>query len=202
MSELERWETTYGTAEYVFGTAPNRFLASCKPLLPKTGKALAVADGEGRNGVWLAEQGLDVLSVDFSPTAQDKARRLAAAKGVSVTFALGDAHAWVYPSAAYDVVIDIFTQFSPPDARARKWAGLMDSLKSGGLLIVQGYTPRQLHYGTGGPRQVENLYTREILIEAFGHLHDVRITEEEAELDEGPRHRGMSAIIGLTARKP
>jgi SAM-dependent methyltransferase len=202
MSELDKWEKTYATADYVFGTAPNRFLAACQPLLPKTGKALAVADGEGRNGVWLAEQGLDVLSVDLSPAAQAKAKRLAEAKGVRVTFALGDAHAWAHPSAAYDVVVDIFTQFSPPDARTQKWAGMLDSLKAGGLVIVQGYTPRQLEFGTGGPKLVENLYTRELLIEAFGQLHEVRITESEEELDEGPRHRGMSAIIGLTARKP
>jgi SAM-dependent methyltransferase len=202
MGELERWETTYATAEYVFGTAPNRFLATCKPILPKAGRALAIADGEGRNGVWLAEQGLDVLSLDFSPTAQAKAKRLADERGVSVSFEQGDAHTWSYPTAAFDVVVDVFTQFSTPNARTLKWTGMLGALKSGGVLIVQGYTPRQLVYGTGGPKSIENLYTRELLVQAFGHLRDVSIVEEEVELDEGPRHRGMSAIIGLTARKP
>jgi hypothetical protein len=76
------------------------------------------------------------------------------------------------------------------------------ALKPGGLLIVQGYTPRQLEYGTGGPKQLEHLYTREMLEEAFGDLDDVRIVEEECELREGSGHSGMSAVVGLTARKP
>jgi len=76
-TEYDRWESRYRVPEYAFGTAPNYFLGSCKALLPRSGKALAVADGEGRNGVWLAEQGLDVLSIDFSPSAQQKARALA-----------------------------------------------------------------------------------------------------------------------------
>ena len=75
------------------------------------------------------------------------------------------------------------------------------ALKSGGLLILQGYTPKQLQYGTGGPKEIENLYTRAMIEQAFGDLHDVIITEEEREMHEGAAHGGMSAVIGLTARK-
>ena len=160
MSEYDRWETRYAINDFVFGKAPNYFLASCKALLPKSGKVLAVADGEGRNGVWLAEQGLDVLSLDFSPTAQAKAKKLAAERGAKLAFELGDVHTWAYPEAAYDVVVEIFTQFSTPAERAMKWAGMRKALKPGGLLILQGYTPKQLQYGTGGPQVLENLYTR------------------------------------------
>ena len=103
---------------------------------------------------------------------------------------------------AFDVVVEIFTQFSAPADRARKWAGMRRALKRGGLLIVEGYTPKQLDYGTGGPKQVEHLYTRDMLQRAFGDLADVAIIEEERELNEGPGHSGMSAYIGLTARKP
>ena len=78
MSEYERWQTRFAATDYVFGEAPNAFLARQQALLPKAGKVLAVSDGEGRNGVWLAEQGLDVVSLDFSPKAQEKARALAA----------------------------------------------------------------------------------------------------------------------------
>jgi SAM-dependent methyltransferase len=202
VSELERWETRYAPAEYAFGKAPNYFLAACRPLLPPAGRALAVADGEGRNGVWLAEQGLDVVSLDFSPTGQRKARALAAERGVHVTFVQADVHSWDYPAAAFDVVVEIFTQFSPPAERARKWAGMRRALKPGGLLILQGYTPKQLDYGTGGPKEIENLYSRALLEEAFGDFRDLAIVEEERELHEGSSHGGMSAVIGLTGRKP
>jgi SAM-dependent methyltransferase len=200
-SEYERWENRYRVPGYAFGTEPNYFLASCKALLPRSGKALAVADGEGRNGIWLAEQGLDVLSIDFSPTAQEKARALAKQRGVSLTIAPADVHAWDYPDAAFDVVVEIFTQFSSPAERAKKWAGMRKALKPGGLLIIQGYTPKQLQYGTGGPKQVENLYTRAMLEAAFGDLRDVAIVEEELEIHEGTSHGGMSAVINLTARR-
>lgn len=201
-SELSHWQERYSTPDYRFGKAPNEFLAACRPLLPARGKALAVADGEGRNGVWLAKQGLDVLSIDFAPAALEKARKLADENKVSVTFEEADVHAWPYPDAAFDVVAEIFTQFSTPAQRALKWAGMRRALKRGGLLIVQGYTPKQLQYGTGGPKQVEHLYTREMLEHAFGDLADLVIVEEEPELNEGPGHSGMSAVIGLTARKP
>jgi SAM-dependent methyltransferase len=199
--EYQRWETRFGVPDYVFGTQPNYFLASCKPLLPHSGRALAVADGEGRNGVWLAEQGLNVLSLDFSPSAQHKAEALAKQRGVAITFLRADVHAWDYPEAAFDVVVEIFTQFSSPAERTRKWAGTRRTLKPGGLLILQGYTPKQLQYGTGGPKAVENLYTRSMLEAAFGGFRDLTIVEEEVEMHEGTSHAGMSAVINLTARK-
>jgi SAM-dependent methyltransferase len=201
-AEFDRWQARYATPDYIFGSEPNEFLARCRPLLPRSGKVLAVADGEGRNGVWLAKQGLDVTSIDFSPIAQEKARALAKDNRVAVTFIEADVHAWAYPAETFDVVAEIFTQFSTPAERAPKWAGMRRALKRGGLLIVQGYTPKQLEYGTGGPKQVEHLYTRAMLERAFGDLDDVQILEEERELHEGAAHSGMSAVIGLTARKP
>ena len=187
--------------DYVFGKGPNYFLASCEALLPRSGTALAVADGEGRNGVWLASKGLDVTSLDFSETGQEKAAALAAERGVTMTLVHADVHSWAYPDAAFDVVVEIFTQFSSPAERARKWAGMRKALKPGGLLILQGYTPKQLQYGTGGPKEPENLYTRQMLETAFGDFHDLAFVEEELEMQEGSRHAGMAAVIGLTARK-
>lgn len=201
LSEYQRWEDRYAVPEYIFGREPNYFLASCKPLLPKSGKALAVADGEGRNGIWLAEQGLDVVSLDFSPSAQKKAEALARERDVRIAFLRADVHSWNYPDAAFDVVVEIFTQFSTPAERAKKWAGMRKTLKPGGLLIIQGYTPKQLQYGTGGPKQVEQLYTRAMLEEAFRGFHDMRIVEEEVDMHEGTSHGGMSAVINFTARK-
>jgi SAM-dependent methyltransferase len=202
LNEYERWEARFATPEYAFGKEPNEFLKSCKHLLPPSGRALAVADGEGRNGVWLAEQGLDVLAIDFSPSAQRKARALAAERHVDVTVIQADVHDWGYPQSAFDVVVEIFTQFSAPAERSRKWAGMRRALKSGGLLVIVGYTPKQLEYATGGPKQIENLYTRALLEREFGDFRDLTIVEEERELREGASHAGMSAVIGLTARKP
>jgi ubiquinone/menaquinone biosynthesis C-methylase UbiE len=201
MSEYERWESRYATPAYVFGTEPNYFLASVRPMLPRKGKALAVADGEARNGVWLAQQGLEVLSLDFSPAAQEKGRQLARERGVRVSFELADVHTWPYPDAGFDVVVEIFTQFSTPAERALKWSEIRRALKPGGLLILQGYTPKQLQYATGGPKQLENLYTREMLEQAFAGFKGMRFVEEEREMHEGVRHNGMSAVIGLTAIK-
>jgi SAM-dependent methyltransferase len=200
--EYERWEARYSAPDYVFGKEPNYFLVKCKPLLPPTGRVLAVADGEGRNSVWLAEQGLDVHAIDFSPTAQDKARALARERGVNVIFELADVHNWTYPEAAYDVVCEIFTQFSTPTERVLKWAGMRKALKPGGLLIIQGYTPKQLVYGTGGPKQLDQLYTRPMLEKAFAGFQHMVFTEEELEMHEGASHSGISAVIGLTCQKP
>jgi len=201
MNEYARWEARFATPDYAFGKEPNYFLKSCRPLLARHGRALAVADGEGRNGVWLAEQGLDVLSLDFSPTAQNKARALAAERGVKVTFIEADVHSWDYPQAAFAVVVEIFAQFSLPSERAIKWRGMRRSLQPGGLLIIQGYTPKQLQYGTGGPKRLENLYTRAMLEQEFADFRDLKIVEEEREMHEGSSHAGMSAVIGLTAIK-
>lgn len=201
-SDLDHWESRFASPDYRFGKEPNEFLVGCKPLLPKHGKALAVADGEGRNGVWLAKQGLEVTSTDFSPSAQAKAKKLAAENNVTVNFVETDAHEWPYPAETFDVVAEIFTQFSTPEKRTKKWAGMRRALKRGGLLILQGYTPKQLEYATGGPKQIEQLYTHELLERSFGDLKDFHIVEEERELQEGSGHSGMSAVIGLTARKP
>ena len=201
MSEFDRWETRYSTPDYAFGREPNYFLAACKHLLPKSGRALAVADGEGRNGVWLAQQGLDVVSLDFSPAAQAKAAALARDQGVAMMIERGDVHDWNYPEDAFDVVCEIFTQFSTPAERARKWDGMKKALKPDGLLIVIGYTPKQLQYGTGGPKEIEKLYSRALFEEAFGGFRDVRIAEEELDMHEGASHAGLSAVIHLTGRK-
>jgi hypothetical protein len=97
--------------------------------------------------------------------------------------------------------VEIFTQFSSPPERAMKWAGMRRALKPGGLLIIQGYTPKQLTFGTGGPKQVENLYTRAMLERAFCDFRNMKILEEEREIYEGTSHGGMSAVINLTAMK-
>jgi SAM-dependent methyltransferase len=196
------WDARYAGDTYVFGEEPNVFLASKAELLKPGMKALAVADGEGRNGVWLASQGLDVLSIDGSPVAQEKAKKLAAARGVSMMIEHCDLSAWEFPEAAFDLVAAIYIQFAGPEFRDQLFEHFRKTLKPGGLLLLTGYRPEQLAYGTGGPRMIENLYTEDMLRLAFTDFEILELESQDALVDEGPGHSGMSALVNLVARKP
>jgi SAM-dependent methyltransferase len=199
--ELARWQQRFAAPGYVFGTEPNLFLKAHAHLLRQGENALAIADGEGRNGVFLAEQGLDVLSVDFSPLAQEKARKLAKERGVTLRVEQADIVAWDWPNAAFDVVAAIFFQFSAPPEREKIFAGIKKTLKPGGLLLLEGYGPKQIEYKTGGPSDLSRLYTRALLQDAFGEFSALDIREYDTELREGERHAGLSALIDLVGRK-
>ena len=199
--EFERWQERFAAPGYLFGTAPNEFLKNHAHLLKKGEMALAIADGEGRNGVFLAEQGLDVTSVDFSPLAQAKARKLAAERGVTLKVEQVDIVNWDWPAEAFDVVAAIFFQFAGPEGRDKIFAGIKKTLKPGGLLLIEGYGPKQLEYKTGGPGRLENLYTRELLEKAFADFSSIEVREYDAEINEGPGHGGMSALVDLVGRK-
>jgi cyclopropane fatty-acyl-phospholipid synthase-like methyltransferase len=201
MTELERWEARFAGLEYHFGTEPNAFLKSKAGLLKPGQKALSIADGEGRNGVFLAEQGLDVLATDFSPTALAKSQALAKRRGVTIRTEQADLDTWRWPAEAFDVVVAIFFQFCAPPLRTRVFDGIKRALKPGGLLLMEGYTPKQREYKTGGPSEVENLYTRKLLEDAFSDFASVEIREYDSEIHEGPGHGGMSALIDLVGRK-
>jgi len=195
------WDERYAGDEYFYGTEPNAFVVSQQARLKPGMKCLAVADGEGRNGVWLAEQGLDVLSVDASPVAQAKAQRLAQQRGVQMHFAQVDMLTWDGGGETFDVVVAIFIQFVGPAQRAQQFANLKRYLKPGGMLLLQGYTPRQLDYKTGGPSQVENLYIEAMLREAFADMDIQYLSEHDDIIHEGAGHSGLSALIDLVARK-
>ena len=196
-----RWNDRFSSEAYLFGTAPNAFLVSQRPLLQPGTTVLAVADGEGRNGVWLAEQGLDVLSVDFSPTALEKAKSLARERGVTLQTLQADIITWEWPEAEFDVVVGIFFQFVGPAERADIFAGMRKALKPGGLLLIEGYGPKQLEYKTGGPSELENLYTEELLGKEFAGFSELTIRSYDSVLSEGIRHVGMAALVDLVARK-
>jgi cyclopropane fatty-acyl-phospholipid synthase-like methyltransferase len=197
----EMWDGHYADSQYIFGTEPNVFLASQQPLLKPGQRALAVADGEGRNGVWLAQQGLHVVSVEFSAPAVEKAKKLATERGVAIEFHLSDVMAWNWPVGAFDVVAAIFIQFASPEQRAVLFQHMKGALKPGGYLILQGYTPKQLEYKTGGPPCAENMYTEALLRESFGDMDILHLREHEAFVAEGFKHYGQSALIDLVARK-
>ena len=197
MSEFERWETRFSNPDYVFGKAPNAFLKNHAHLLKRGQKALSIADGEGRNGVFLAEQGLDVYTFDFSPKAMAKAQALAAERGVKLHMEVADLATWDWPGAAFDVVVAIFFQFAAPAFRQQIFSNIKKTLKPGGLLLMEGYRPEQIEYKTGGPSEVENLYTRKLLEDSFGDFSSLEIKEYDSVVDEGAGHKGMSALIDL-----
>ena len=200
-TDFDHWQERFAGDDYRFGTEPNAFLKANAHLLRKGETALAIADGEGRNGVFLAEKGLDVLSVDFSPNAQAKARKLATARGVTMRVEQVDIVKWDWPANAFDVVAAIFFQFAGPADRLKIFAGIKQALKPGGLLLLEGYRPKQLDYKTGGPSAIENLYTRDLLEAAFADFASIDIREYDAEIHEGPGHAGLSALIDLVGRK-
>jgi SAM-dependent methyltransferase len=199
-----RWDSRYAAAgdACLFGEAPNAFLAAQKPRHRPGWTALAVADGEGRNGVWLAEQGLAVMSVDSSAVAQAKARRLAAKRGVILELVPTDLEHRPWPEEQFDLVAGIFIQFADPAFRTRLFDGMRRALKPGGLLLLEGDPPEQIAYGTGGPPVAENLYTEALLREAFGAFNIIELNSRDAVVEEGPGHAGMSALIDLVAGKP
>lgn len=201
-AQLERWNNRFSAEGYLFGKEPNAFLASQRERLKPGMSALCVADGEGRNSVWLAQQGLKVTAFDFSPVGVAKARALAREAAVEADHRQSDIFRWDWSAERYDVVVAIFFQFLAPDARARIFEGMRAALAPGGLLILQGYRPEQLAYGTGGPSQVENLYTEPLLRESFAGLEILHLASHDDVVDEGPAHRGMSALIDLVARRP
>lgn len=195
------WDERYAGGEYYFGTKPNAFMVSQHHLLKPGMSCLAVADGEGRNGVWLVEQGLKVLSVDSSSVAASKADTLAQQKGVKLDFEVADLLNWEWGDKRYDAVVAIFIQFATPSQREILFKGIKQCLKPGGLLLLQGYTPRQLEYKTGGPPVAENMYTEPFLRKAFADMEILHLVEHDAEINEGSGHKGRSALIDLVARK-
>lgn len=202
-ADVARWDARYGSAQgYLFGTRPNAFLEAQAGYLRPGMRALAVADGEGRNGVWLAEQGVQVLSVDASSVGLDKARALAASRGVAIDTELADLGTWDWGSGRFDVVAAIFIQFAGPALRAAMFAGMCRALRPGGLLFLQGYGRGQLAYATGGPSQRENLYDEPMLREAFSGLEILHLHSHDSPIAEGQGHHGMSALVDLVARKP
>jgi cyclopropane fatty-acyl-phospholipid synthase-like methyltransferase len=196
------WDQRFDRDDYLYGTEPSQFLVAQTDLLQPGLQALAVADGEGRNAVYMAELGLKVTAMDSSQVALAKAHKLALARSVQIDFQQADLQHWRWSPEAYDLVAAIFIQFAEPALRADIFAGMQQTLAPGGWLLLHGFTPDQLNHGTGGPPCAELLYTPELLREAFAGLEILRLETYELELQEGDGHAGHSALIDLVARKP
>jgi len=201
-SDADFWNGRFASESYIFGTHPAAFLVDNAHYVPPRSRVLTPADGEGRNSVFLAELGHRVLATDIAEEGIAKAQRLASARGVSVEFRHLDLRGWQWPEAEFDAVVAVFIQFAPPAFRDEIFAGMKRAVRPGGVVLLHGYTPKQLEYRTGGPSAVEQLYTEELLRAAFADWELLRIEAYERELDEGEGHRGRSAVIDLIARRP
>ncbi|MCD8494429.1 MAG: class I SAM-dependent methyltransferase [Burkholderiaceae bacterium] len=201
---ISKWNERFlASDDYIFGKEPNAFLVRQASSRIKPGMTvLAIADGEGRNGVWLAEQGCEVWSVDSAPAASDRARALATERGVDMHVITADATEMNWSERQYDLVVGIFFQFANPQLRAKLFNGMKQAIKPGGYLLIEGYGLKQLDYKTGGPGIPEHLYTLDLMREYFGDMHIEVLEEYDAELSEGKGHHGMSALVDLVARKP
>ena len=201
MSASDFWNERYQTKDYLFGVEPNDFIRAVTPPAHQNATAFAPADGEGRNGVFLAKQGYHVTSVDVSNLAVDKAQSLAAKHSVNINSHVGDIFEFPCPDDHYDIVVICFMHFLPDDHD--RFMSLMKScLKSGGMIIIEGYSKDQIDLASGGPKNEDMLFSRDGLTKNFSDFDILLMQETRRNLSEGPRHQGEAATIQLIARKP
>jgi 2-polyprenyl-3-methyl-5-hydroxy-6-metoxy-1,4-benzoquinol methylase len=194
------WDQRYSGADYVYGTQPNDFLRETRPQLP-AGKLLSLAEGEGRNAVWLAQQGYDVTAVDASSVGLAKARRLAESQGVRVNWVHADLAAFDIGQQHWDVIVSIFCHL-PAALRTSLHQACVAGLRPGGMFLLEAYTPRQLAFATGGPPTAELMMDSQTLRTELDGLQFVHLLETEREIHEGQLHHGMGAVVQLLAARP
>jgi SAM-dependent methyltransferase len=194
------WEERYAAETYVYGTDPNDFLRANIDALP-SGTVLCVADGEGRNGVFVASTGRAVTSIDLTSSGVDKTRRLAEAQGVTIAAVQADLSVHDIGVDAWDGVVSIFAHMPPP-VRRDLHRRIVASLRPGGVLLLEAYTPDQIGRGTGGPPVAEMTMTLAGLRDELEGLEFVHGVEMLREVHEGPGHTGLGAVVQVIARKP
>jgi SAM-dependent methyltransferase len=193
------WDARYAEPGWTFGTEPNDFLREQAHLLPP-GNVLCLADGEGRNGVWLAEQGYHVTSLDLSTVGLEKARRLAAERGVRLTTVRADLEDHVIEPGAWQGIVSIFAHVSP-EIRRRVHAAVLQGLAPGGVFLLEAYRPEQIGKGTGGPPDEARMVNLERLRAELGTLEWLVAREVDRDIREGHRHQGSSSVVQLAARR-
>ena len=201
MSDSAAWNARYAETPGMFGAAPNVFLVEQVRRLRPGMRGLALGDGEGRNGVWLAEQGLAVTALDWSATGMARAAALAAERGVAIDRVVADATAWDWPEAAFDLVAWVFVHLPPTD-RTAVAAGVRRALKPGGWLVLECFSPAQEGRRSGGPRQADLLFTRAVVEAEFPGFEVHALLEGAVLLDEGPKHQGLAEVVRAVLRRP
>lgn len=197
----EFWDERFQHETYAYGKDPNDFLRAHAPLFKAGTSILSLAEGEGRNITFLAQQGCNVRGVDFSQKGHDKAMRLAKTAGVSIDYDLADLNDYDMGQHQWDGVISIFCH--PNEAeRAPLFQKIQYSLKPGGIFLLEAYHQRQPDYATGGPRERTHLFTLEELKIAFSDYEILHAHEGERDVHEGTYHTGTSYTVQFIARKP
>jgi len=195
---IERWNARYQSVDdYMYGTAPSQFVVANVDRIPANANVLCVADGEGRNGVWLAEQGFAVTSVDASHVALKRAEALAQERGVNLKTVMANLVQWHWPQERYDAVVCVFIQFVGSRRRQEIFNHAIKALKPGGTFLLHGYRTEQIQFGTGGPPHMDNLYTESSLRRELSSLEKLQIRSYDAEIYEGSGHAGMSALVDV-----
>ncbi len=194
------WDEKYSNSQFIYGSSPNDFLRENVHHFVPEGKILCIAEGEGRNAVWLAELGFKVTAVDASEVGLAKGRALAKSKGVSVHWVHADLQDYNPGTKAWDGVVAIFAHL-PPDLRSRVHADCVESLKMGGVLLLEAYTPEQLNFRTGGPTNVDWLMSPELLQNELQGLTFERLQKIEREIIEGIGHTGMGSVVQVIGRR-
>lgn len=197
----EFWNQRYAGNDYFYGTSPNTFIAESAALIP-SGPVLCLAEGEGRNAVFLAARGHAVTAMDQSTAGLAKAGRLAAARGVAINIVAADLSDFAIVPNAWSGIVATFVHLPQPLRRAVH-RRVIEGLKPGGIFLLEAYTPEQVKYRTGGPvNQPELLMQlRDVRTELAG-LEFVVARELVRDVNEEPGHRGLSAVVQIAARKP
>jgi 2-polyprenyl-3-methyl-5-hydroxy-6-metoxy-1,4-benzoquinol methylase len=194
------WDRRYSNETYAYGTEPNEFLVSMLDKLPE-GRVLCLGEGEGRNATWLAQQGRQVTAVDSSKVGLEKARRLALARGVEITIALADLKDFPIGSEHWDAIVSIFCHL-PLQVRRNVHERCVEGLRTGGMLLLEAYTPEQLKYKTGGPPTAEMMMDADSLSRELEGLEFLHLQELAREIREGEYHNGPGAVVQVLAKKP
>ncbi len=194
------WDERYSEPGFAYGTEPNDFLRERAAQL-EPGRTLSLAEGEGRNAVFLAGLGHRVTAVDASAVGLDKARRLAAERGVTMETRVADLAAFDIEPGAWDNIVSIFCHL-PPEVRRRLHRAVVAGLRPGGLLLLEAYTPAQIALGTGGPPVPELTMTLDALREELEGLTFLHAIERERDVVEGRYHTGRAAVVQVLARRP
>jgi SAM-dependent methyltransferase len=195
-----KWDQRYSEVDYVYGTAANDFLVQSLPLLPPSGAVLCLAEGEGRNAVFLAERGYQVTAVDSSAVGLAKAQALAGRRRVAISTCVTDLADYPLFPNSFDVIVAIFCHL-PPSLRRQVFSQIPASLRPGGVFLLEGYTPKQLEYGTGGPPDVSLLLQLSELREELAPLRFVHGQELVRDVREGRLHTGKGSVVQVIADK-
>ena len=193
------WDSRFSTEHYQYGKNPNEFLKRNLDSLPK-GKILICAAGEGRDAIYAAKLGWEVIAFDQSVVGREKALALAKENKVEITYLIGDALTIELNESSFDAIASIFLHL-PPELRTKFHQRAINWLKPNGVFILEGFSKNQLGNNSGGPKDLDWLFSKEELAEDFSSLSNVKINYETRILDEGPLHQGNAELVHLVKRE-